>query len=162
MKKNAEFLMNTLTGMEITGEATINVRARVMRSFAECYGITDPKYVGENDDEIIACKAFANAFTVKSFYILIPSSKLTLPDGTRRDFLLDPGKLLHAGNKYDWEGCVPVKAKDKLKGKGKWVKVWLKEESMMLFADLQLTVKNQNDETVCKVLTTAVVRAGGY
>ena len=72
MRKNAEFLINTLPGMEIPGEARINVRARVMRSFAECYGITDPKYIGENDEEIIACKAFANAFTVKSFYILIP------------------------------------------------------------------------------------------
>ena len=162
MRKNAEFLINTLPGMVIPGEARINVRARVMRSFAECYGITDPKYVGENDEEIVACKAFANAFTVKSFYILIPSSKLTLPDGTQRDFLLNPGRLLHAGNKYDWEGCVPVKAKDKLRGKGKWGKVWLNEKGMMLFAELHLTVRNQNDEVVCKVLTSAVVRSGGY
>jgi len=162
MRKNAEFLMKTLAGMEIPGEARINVRARVIRAFAECFGITDPKYVGEIDEEIIAPKAFANSFTVKSFYILIPSSKLTLPDGTQRDFLLNPNKLLHAGNRYNWEGCVPVRAKDKLRGKGKWSKVWLVEKNMTLFAELLLEVRNQNNELVCKVTTIAAVRAGGY
>ncbi|MGQ4873833.1 MAG: FAS1-like dehydratase domain-containing protein [Promethearchaeota archaeon] len=162
MLKNAEFLIKTLPGTELPGEARIKVRARTMRALAECFGITDPKYVGENDDEIIACKAFANAFTVKSFYTLIPSAKLTLPDGTQRDFLLNPNKLLHAGNKYNWEGCVPVKAGDKLTGKGKWVDVWLVEKNMILFASLELEVRNQNNELVCKVLTRAAVRPGGY
>ncbi|TFF94252.1 MAG: hypothetical protein EU544_04730 [Promethearchaeota archaeon] len=162
MRKNAEFLMKTLPGTEIPGEARIRVRARKMRPLAECFGITHPKYVGENDDEIVACHAFSNAYTVKSFYILIPSSKLTLPDGTVRDFLLNPNKLLHAGNEYNWEGCVPVKDGDKLTGKGKWSKVWLVEKNMTLFAELLLEVRNQNEELVCKVTTTAAVRAGGY
>lgn len=162
MKANADFLIKTLPGMTIPGEAKINVRARVMRTFAECFGMNQPKYVGEDDEEIVAPKSWANAFTVKSFYILIPSSKLTLPDGSQRDFLLNPNKLLHAGNKYNWEGCVPVKSKDKLTGKGKWIDVWLVEKNMNLFASLELEVRNQNDELVCKVLTRAVVRAGGY
>lgn len=161
MQENADFLMKKLPGTEIPGQATIRVRYRKMKELAECFGITDPKYVGPKE-EAIACHAFANAFTVKSFYILIPSSKLTLPDGSKRDFLVDPKKLLHAGNKYDWDGCVPVKDGDKLVGEGKWTKVWLVEKNMTLFAELELTVKNQNDELVCKVTTTAAVRAGGY
>ncbi|MHA1294048.1 MAG: FAS1-like dehydratase domain-containing protein [Promethearchaeota archaeon] len=162
MRKNAEFLIEKLPGTEIPGEAKIRVRARTMRALAECFGITEPKYVGENDEEIIACRAFANAFTVKSFYILIPSSKIELPDGSKRDFLLNPNKLLHAGNRYNWEGCVPVKAGDRLIGKGKWVDVWLVEKNMTLFASLELEVRNQNNELVCRVLTRAAVRAGGY
>jgi len=162
MKKNADFLIEKLPGMEIPGFAKISCRAKKMRALAECFGITDPKYVGENDEELIGCHAWANHFTVKSFYTIIPSSKLTLPDGTKRDFLLNPNRLLHAGNRYNWEGCVPVKAGDKLLGKGKWIDVWLVEKNMNLFASLELEVRNQNDELVCKVLTRAVVRAGGY
>ena len=161
MKENAEFLMESLPGTEIPGEARIKVRYRKMKALAECFGIDHPKYIGDKEDAV-ACKAFANAFTVKSFYILIPSSKLTLPDGSKRDFLLDPGKLLHAGNKYNWQGCVPVKDGDKLTGKGKWTKVWLVEKNMTLFAELELVVKNQDKELVCRVTTTAAVRAGGY
>ncbi len=161
MKKNAEFLIKSLPGLEIPGEASIKVRYKTMVEFAECYGITDPTYVGP-EETAIACHGFANAFTVKSFYILIPSSKLTLPDGTQRAFLLNTNKLLHAGNRYNWEGCVPVKAGDKLIGKGKWAKVWLVEKTKMLFADLELTVTNQNNELVCRVFTRAAVRPGGY
>ncbi|MBD3338002.1 MAG: hypothetical protein GF353_02760 [Candidatus Lokiarchaeota archaeon] len=161
MRKNAEFLMEKLPGKEIPGEAKIKCRYKKMKGLAECFGITNPKYVGE-EEEIVACHAFANSFTVKSFYILIPGTKLELPDGTTRDFLLNPGKLLHAGNRYNWEGCVPIRPGDKLVGKGKWADVWLVEKNMTLFADLELTVKNQNDELVCRVFTRAAVRPGGY
>jgi hypothetical protein len=79
-----------------------------------------------------------------------------------RPFLKNPGKLLHAGQKYDWDGCVDIKPGDKLVVKAKWGKVWVVEKNMILFGELLVEVKNQNGEMVCKPTVTAAVRPGGY
>ncbi|MHA1489513.1 MAG: FAS1-like dehydratase domain-containing protein [Promethearchaeota archaeon] len=161
VKKNADFLVENLAGADIPGSAKVSVRYKTLVSFAKVYGITDPKYVGAEEDGIVACHAFANHFTVKALYKLLLGLKLT-QDGKERPFLINPGKLLHAGNKYNWEGCVDVKPGDKLTIRGKWGKVWVVEKNMILFAELLVDVKNQNDELVCKVTTNAAVRPGGY
>ena len=161
IKKNADFLIKNLAGKEVPGSATINVRYKTLVSFANVYGITDPKYVGSEEQGIIACHAFANHFTVKALYKLLLGMKLE-QDGEIRPFLLNPGKLLHAGQEYDWEGCVDVKPGDKLKVSAKWGKVWVVEKNMILFAKLLVIVKNQNDELVCKPTVSAAVRSGGY
>ncbi len=161
MKKNYEFLKNNLEGAEITGSISVPIRYKKLVSFAKVYGITDPKYVGPEEDGIIACHAFANHFTIKALYKLLLGMSLE-QDGKTRGFMLNPNKLLHAGNKYDWEGCVDVRPGDKLKVTGKWGKVWLVEKNMILFAELLVTVKNQNDELVCKPTISAAVRPGGY
>ncbi|TFG03304.1 MAG: hypothetical protein EU539_12365 [Promethearchaeota archaeon] len=160
IKKNADFLIENLAGMDVPGKAKINVRYKNLVNFAKIFGIDNPKYVG-SEDEIIACKAFANHFTVKALYKLLLGMKLE-QDGEERPFLLNPGKLLHAGNEYNWEGCVDLKPGDKLTVTAKWGDVWVVEKNMILFADLHVTVKNQNDELVCKVRTRAAVRPGGY
>ena len=160
MMKNADFLINELTGKEIPGSHTINVRYKTLVNFAKVYGITDPKYVGSEED-IIACHAFANHYNVKSLYKLLLGMKLE-QDGKPRDFILNLGKLLHAGQKYNWEGCVDIKPGDKLTAKGKWGKVWLIEKNMILFAELLVTIKNQNNELVCNSTVSAAIRAGGY
>ncbi|MHA1803168.1 MAG: FAS1-like dehydratase domain-containing protein [Promethearchaeota archaeon] len=161
IKKNAEFLINNLSGMEIPGKVNIKVRYKNLVNFAKIYGITDPKYVGPEEEGIVACHAFANHFTVKALYKLLLGMKL-VQDGKERPFLINPGKLLHAGQKYNWEGCVDVKPGDVLTITAKWGKVWLVEKNMILFAELLVTVKNQNDEMVCKPTVTAAVRPGGY
>jgi hypothetical protein len=161
IKKNAQFLIKNLGGKEIPGSATINVRYKNLVDFAKVYGITDPKYVGSEDQGIVACHAFANHFTVKALYKLLLGMKLE-QDGKERPFLINPGKLLHAGNTYNWDNCVDVKPGDKLNVTAKWGKVWVIEKNMILFADLHVTVKNQNDELVCHVKTSAAVRPGGY
>ncbi len=161
VKKNAKFLVENLAGAEIPGSAKVSVRYKTLVSFAKVYGITDPKYVGAEEDGIVACHAFANHFTVKALYKLLLGLKLT-QDGKERPFLINTAKLLHAGNKYNWEGCVDVKPGDKLKIRGKWGKVWVVEKNMILFAELLVDVKNQNDELVCNVTTNAAVRPGGY
>jgi len=76
--------------------------------------------------------------------------------------MLDPGKLLHTGNIYNWEGCVDVKPGDKLQIVGLCEDVWLNEKNMMLFYKFLIKVKNQNEEPVCDVVITAGVRKGGY
>ena len=160
MLKNADFLINELTGKGIPGSHTISVRYKTLVNFAKVYGITDPKYVGSEED-IIACHAFANHYNVKSLYKLLLGMKLE-QDGKPRDFILNLGKLLHAGQKYNWEGCVDIKPGDKLTAKGKWGKVWVIEKNMILFAELLVTIKNQNNELVCNSTVSAAIRSGGY
>ena len=111
IKKNAEFLTTTMSGMEVPGAAKLNIRYKPLLAFNQVYGLTDPKYVGPEEDGIIACHAFAKFFTVKALYKLLLGMKLE-QDGEVRPFLLNPGKLLHAGQKYDWEGCADVKNGD--------------------------------------------------
>jgi len=161
MKKNAEFLIENLSGKDLPGKVKINVRYKNLINFAKCFGITDPKYVGSEEEGIIACHAYANAYTIKSLYTLAPGVKL-VQDGEERMLMKNPRLLLHAGNKYNWEGCVDVKPGDKLTATAKWGKMWLVEANMMLFAELIATIKNQNDETVCNVVVTAGIRKGGY
>ncbi|MFX1313427.1 MAG: MaoC family dehydratase N-terminal domain-containing protein [Promethearchaeota archaeon] len=161
MKKNAEFLIKNLPGKDMPGIATINVRYKNLVNFAKCFGITDPKYVGPEEEGIIAVHAYANVYTVKGIYFLVLGMKI-VQNGEERILIKNPRMLLHARNKYNWEGCVKVRPKDKLKVTAKWGKLWLVEENMMLFAEAITTVKNQNDELVCNVVVTAAVRAGGY
>jgi len=85
-----------------------------------------------------------------------------MQNGVDRPFLLDPGKLLHAGQKYDWEGCVDIKPNDKLIFTAKWGKVWVVEKNMVLFGEIFVTVKNQEGELVCKPTITAAIKPGGY
>lgn len=161
IKKNVEFLMKELPGMEIPGVAKVRCKYKKMVDFAKCIGITDKKYIGSEEESIIACPAFANSYTVKAFYTLIPGVKL-VQDGLKRDLALVPTKLLHTSNKYNWENCVPIKPGDALIAKGTFGKVWVHEESMRLFVEMLLTVKNQNDELVCQITSGAAIAAGGY
>ena len=161
MKRSAEFLVKNLTGAEIEGSNKISVRYKTLVNFAKVFGITDPKYVGTEEDGIIACHAFANHYIIKSLYKLLLGSKIE-KDGQMVNPITNPGKLLHAGQIYNFEGCVDIKPGDKLTISGKYGEVRLVEESMILFADMIMTVKNQNDELVCKATVGAAFRPGGY
>ncbi|MFO7798068.1 MAG: FAS1-like dehydratase domain-containing protein [Promethearchaeati archaeon] len=161
MKENAEFLIKELPGKKVPGKVRIRCRYNDLVNFADVFGIDDPKYVGPEEDGIIACKAFANHFTIKALYKLLLGMKLE-QNGKTRTFVLDPGKLLHAGQKYNWEDCVDLRDGDKLTVTAEWGKVWLIEKNMILFAELLVTVKNENKELVCKPTVRAAVRPGGY
>ncbi|MFX1277751.1 MAG: hypothetical protein ACFFBP_02600 [Promethearchaeota archaeon] len=161
IRKNAEFLINTLPGKEIEGSAKINCRYKNLVNLAHIYEINDPKYVGSEEDSVVAIHAWANAYTIKSLYKLVIGVKLT-QDGVERPFILNTNKMLHAGNIYDWEGCVDVKNGDKLTGTAKWGNFWYVEKNQMLFGNLYATIKNQNDELVCKVTSRIGIRPGGY
>ncbi len=161
MKKNAEFLIKNLPGKEVPGSTSLNIRYRKLIDFAKIFGFTDPKYVGPEEEGVIACHAFANTYTIKGLYTLVPGMKL-IQDGEERLLVKNPRMILHAGNKYNWEGCVEIKPKDKIVITAKCGKVWLVEENMMLFAEFLTTIKNQNNELVCNVVVTAGIRPGGY
>jgi hypothetical protein len=161
IKKNAEFLINNLSGKEIPGSVKVPIRYKNLVDFARVYGITDPRYVGTEEEGVIACHAFANHFTIKALYKLLIGMKL-VQDGKERPFIINPGKLLHAGQKYNWEGCVDAKPGDKLEITAKWGKVWVIEKNMILFADLYVEVRNQDGEVVVRPTVTAAIRPGGY
>jgi len=161
MKENAEFLIKELPGREIPGKVRVRCKYKDLVEFANVFGIDDPKYIGPEEEGIVACKAFANHFTIKALYKLLFAMKLE-QNGEMRPFALDPGKLLHGGQKYDWEDCVNVRDGDKLTVTAEWGDVWLVEKNMILFAELLVTVKNQNKELVCKPTVRAALRPGGY
>ena len=161
MKKNAEFLIKNVKGVVIPGSAKVNIRYKTLVNFAKVYGIIDPKYIGSEEDGIVACHAFANHFTIKAVYKLLIGFNV-IQNGETRGIMLDPGKLLHTGNIYNWEGGVDVKPGDKLHITGSCEDVWLNEKNMMLFYKFFINVKNQNEEPVCNVVITAGVRKGGY
>lgn len=161
MKKNAELLIKELPGKKVPGSVRIRCRYKDLVDFANVYGFKDKKYVGSEEEGIVAVKAFANYFTVKALYKLLLGMKIE-QDGKMRPFILNPAKLLHAGNKYNWENCVDIKNGDKLTITAEWGKVWLVEKNDILFAELLVTAVNQADELVCKPTVTAAVRPGGY
>ncbi len=161
MKQNAELLIDELAGNEFPGSTNFNIRHRTLVNFAKIYGITDLKYVGSEEEGIVACHAFANYFTVKALYKLVLGIKV-VQNGEERGVVLNPAKILHTGNRYNWEGCVDIKPGDKLKATGNIGKMWLNETNMMLFCEFLVNVKNQNNEPVCKVTITAGIRKGGY
>ena len=161
MKSNAEFLIKNVKGVKIPGTVKVNVRYKSLVSFAKVYGITDPKYIGAEEDGVVACHAFANHFTIKAVYKLLIGFSVD-QDGEPRAIMTDPGKLLHTGNIYNWDGCVDVKPGDKLSMTGSCEDVWLNEKNMILFYKFLVNVKNQNEEPVCNVVITAGIRKGGY
>jgi hypothetical protein len=161
MIENAELLKSALPGKKVPGKVRIRCRYKNLVDFAKVFGFEDPKYVGPEEDGIVACKAFANHFTIKALYKLLLGMKIE-QDGKKRPFILNPGKLLHAGNKYNWDNCVDIKDGDSLTITAEWGNVWLVEKNMILFAELLVTAKNQNDELVCRPTVTAAVRPGGY
>ena len=161
MKKNAAFLIENVKGVDIPGSASFGIRYKKLVDFAKLYGITDPKYIGSEEDGIIACHGFANFFTIKAVYKLLIGFNVE-QDGKPRGIMLDPGYLLHTANVYNWDECADVKPGDRLTATGKCTDAWLNEKNMMLFYKFLVKVVNQNEEPVCNVTITAGVRKGGY
>ncbi len=161
IKKNAEFLIATLPGRKIEGSEKITVRYKNLVNFARIYRKTDTKYIGSEEDGIVAIRSWANVYTIKTLYKLVLGEKFQ-QGGIERPFLLNTNKMLHAGNIYDWEGCVDVKNGDKLTGTASWGEFWFVEKNKMLFGNLHAKIKNQNDELVCNVTSRIGIRPGGY
>jgi hypothetical protein len=159
IKRNAKFLVKTLPGMKIPGKVNFRCKHQHMVEFARCFGISDPKYTGPEGSGIIACPAFANAFSAK-LYVNMAQIRFK-QDNKDRGLVLDFKKLLHAGNEYNWEDCVKIRPGDKLSIEGTIGKVWVNKD-MRLFGAIHQVVTNQNDELVCKVKSIASIAPGGY
>ena len=156
IEKNAKFLVENLPGTEVKGSVRFRVRYKDLVNFAKCYGITDPKYVG-SEDEIVAFPAFANAFTVKALYTLIPSIKLE-QNGEMRMVVKIPGKGLHASQEYEF--IKDIRPGDKLVSTASVGKVW--EKNLRLFIEIFFETKNQDGNVVVKGIVIFTLAPGGY
>jgi len=156
IEKNAKFLVQNLPGTKVTKSVRFRVRYDDLVNFAKCYGITDPKYVG-SEDEIVAFPAFANAFTVKTLYTLIPSIKLE-QDGKMRMVFINPGKALHASQEYEF--IKDIRPGDKLVSTITIGKVW--EKNLRMFIEIFVETKNQDGDIVVKGILIFTVSPGGY
>jgi len=156
IEKNAKFLVENLPGTEIKGKVRYRVRYNDLVNFAKCYGITDLKYVG-SEDEIVAFPAFANAFTVKTLYGLIPAIKLE-QDGVMRMVFINPGKALHASQEYEF--IKDIRPGDKLVSTASIGKVWVK--NLRLFVETFVETKNQDGDVVVKGTLIFTIAPGGY
>lgn len=156
IEKNAKFLVENLPGTKVKGKVRFRVRYNDLVNFAKCYGITDPRYVG-SEDEIVAFPAFANAFTVKTLYTLIPSIKLE-QDGEMRMVFINPGKALHASQEYEF--IKDIRPGDKLVSTASIGKVW--EKNLRLFIEIFVETKNQDGNVVVKGIVIFTMASGGY
>ncbi len=156
IEKNAKFLIENLPGTKVKGSVRFRVRYKDMVDFAKCYGITDPKYVGP-EDEVVAFPAFANAFTVKALYTLIPSITLE-QDGKMRMVFLIPGKGLHASQEYEF--IEDIRPGDKLVSTASIGKVW--EKNSRLYIEMKMETKNQDGNLVLKGVLINTIAPGGY
>lgn len=156
IEKNAKFLVENLPGTDIKGKVRFRVKYNDLVNFAKCFGITDPKYVG-SEDEIVAFPAFANAFTVKALYTLIPSIKLE-QDGNMRMLFINPAKALHASQEYEF--IKDIRPGDKLITSAIVGKVW--EKDLRLFVEIFMETVNQDGVVVVKGINIFTMAAGGY
>ena len=156
IEKNAKFLVEKLPGTKIKGSVKFRVKYKDLVNVAKCYGITDPKYVG-SEDEIVAFPAFANAFTVKTLYSLIPAIKLE-QDGVMRMVFTNPGKTLHASQEYEF--IKDIRPGDKLTSTASIGKVW--EKNLRLFIEFFVETKNQDGDIVIKGTAIYTTAPGGY
>jgi len=156
IEKNAKFLVENLPGTKVKGSVRYRVRYNNLVNFAKCYGITDQKYVG-SEEEIVAFPAFANTFTVKTLYHLIPSIKLE-QDGVMRMVFINPRKALHASQEYDF--VKDICPGDKLVSTASIGKVWVK--NLRLFVEVFVDTKNQDGDVVVKGTLIFTITPGGY
>ncbi len=156
IEKNAKFLVENLPGTEVKGSVRFRVRYNDLVNFAKCFGLTDTKYVG-SEEEIVAFPAFANAFTVKALYSLIPSIKLE-QDGNMRMLFINPAKALHASQEYEFIN--DIRPGDKLITTAIVGKVW--EKNLRLFVEIFMETKNQDGDVVVKGINIFTMAAGGY
>lgn len=156
IEKNAKFLVENLPGTDIKSKVRFRVKYNDLVNFAKCFGITDPKYVG-SEDEIVAFPAFANAFTVKALYTLIPSIKLE-QDGNMRMLFINPAKALHASQEYEF--IKDIRPGDKLITSAIVGKVW--EKDLRLFVEIFMETVNQDGVVVVKGINIFTMAAGGY
>lgn len=148
------------------------VRGRKIVRFAKSINVTPEapnaaRYlnVGETPEgkpdysAVVAHPAYGMAFTIKALY---GSLGLTRTNAAGRKVTLcnDPGKLLHAGQKYDYRDCVPIRDGDKLSTVATISDVYVKKTILYMVSDLE--TRNQRDELVLRTTATVAVREGGY
>ncbi len=154
-----------------TGKKRYRVKGKKMVDFAKAIGETKPEYVkpgkdaeGKTDYSNIVGHPALQACWVLDAMMGIDNATMEDDEGNKWTFDIDFIKLLHTGQQYNYEGCVPIKDGDKLLAAGKIADVNIKgspgKELLWITGDIE--TKNQDKKLVGRCKLTAGIRHGGY
>ncbi|MEX2724467.1 MAG: MaoC family dehydratase N-terminal domain-containing protein [Candidatus Freyarchaeota archaeon] len=129
---------------------TYKVTGDAIRAYAKATGDLKPEYTDPDDSKIIAPPSFLSVVFLPSFY---GAGKLA-EEGIIKDFT----KLLHGGQRYEY--YQPIRPGDVLSSQVEVIDIYVKNN--MLFLIFDIPIKKQDDTLVGKVVTTAIIRPGGF
>lgn len=132
-------------GREYPPGKPITVTPDAVKKFAESVGDMRPEYLNGN----LALPSFANHVFVRSLGGAIVALK---------GLIKNPGKILHAGQTYEY--LAPVKPGETLTTTGKVANVY--EKANMLWIVTEAEAKNAEGGVCMKATMTLAVRPGGY
>jgi len=137
--KGYKFPPNTY---EVTGDA--------IRAYAKATGDLKPEYTDPDDSKIIAPPSFLSVVFLPSFY---GAGKLV-----KEGVIKDMTKLLHGGQRYEY--YAPIRPGDVLESQVEVKDIYVKNN--MLFLIFDIPIKKRDDTLVGRVVTTAIIRPGGF
>ncbi len=137
--KGYKFPPNTF---EVTGDA--------IRAYAKSTDDLKPEYIDPDDSKIIAPPSFLSVIFLPSFY----TAGALAEEGIIKDLT----KLLHGGQRYEY--YEPIRPGDILESQAEVVDIYVKNN--MLFLIFDIPIKKQDGTLVGKVITTAIIRPGGF
>lgn len=128
---------------EVTGDR--------IRQYAKATNDPNPEFHVEDDSKLLTPLPFTSVYWISA----IPNFlKKVMEEGIIKDL----SRLLHGGQKYEF--LKPVKPGDKLELCVEIKNIYVKNN--MLFLEINLPVKNQNNERVSNLTTTFIIRPGGF
>lgn len=159
MSSRQEDYFKQFIGMEIE-KSIYRCKAKGLVAYAKAIGATHAPYyvegeIGE-DVKVEAHPAYAATYTIPGLF------KMADMRGTDGELMLkNVGKLLHTGQDYDFTGCVPLIAPEKIYTSAVVSNIFIKSE--ILWITITMESKNkEGDKLFCKTTLTAGIRPGGY
>ncbi len=137
-------------GMKLDS-VTFEVSGDRIRQYAKATDDPNPKFIEKGDRKLVTPLAFTSVYWISA----IPSF---LGKVTEEGIVKDLSRLLHGGQRYEF--FKPVKPGDKLELYVEIKNIYVKNN--MLFLEFNIPAKNQNGEMVSRVITTFIIRPGGF
>ena len=132
----------------------IAVEAGRLRFFAKATGATDPIYYDDNAARAVGYAglpapptfAYSIAMDAGQSFNVLEDMKIALPTA------------VHGGQGFVYHR--PIIAGDVISGQQKITDIYDKKGGALLFIETEITLKNQNDQPVCDLISTVIVRNG--
>lgn len=132
------------------------VRSKNLAKFAKSIGAKKAKYFDK--DNPVDHPAYLGTIVVKALLSLADVA-VTDDDGNNQKLILNPLKVVHAGQDYEFTD-VPLKDGDIILTTGKLSEVYVKNGMLFIFADCE--TKNEAGELLLKTRISAICREGGF
>ncbi len=143
------------------------VKGNKIVRYAKALQVSDPKYItpkmnedGDSDySQIVAHPSIGGMFTMQNVLTYVGLS-VDADDGRKAIIGKNLENVLHAGQSYNFRGCAPIHAKDKLLSSMKIEDMYYKKD--LLYISIGMNTVNQEDVKVLKTIVTVVMTPGGY